>query len=416
MILVYRLLINLVLIFSPLIILIRLIKKKEHPIRFKEKFTFFSKKKREGNLIWFHGASVGELMSVIPLIEKLETEKNIKQILVTTSTLSSAKIFNKFKFKKTIHQFFPVDSNYLSKRFLTYWKPNLAIFIDSEIWPNMLTNLKKKSIYHILLNARVTKKSFKRWRTLKTFSENLFKSFDYTYPQNEETKNYLNLFHVKKIKKLGNLKFSESTFDSKKLINLNLKKFLHNKKYWCAASTHEGEEVIVAKTHQGLQKKFTNLITIIIPRNIQRTQKIINACNQLDLKTHLHSLNKEIPNDTQLYIVDTYGETKSFFKICKIVFLGKSLIIQGGQNPLEPARYNCNIIHGPYVKNFHEIYTLLGKNKISFKVKNQSQLIKKVNELLKKDIRSKHIASKINIMGEKILKKTLIELKNFIKQ
>jgi 3-deoxy-D-manno-octulosonic-acid transferase len=414
MILVYRLLINLVLIFSPLIILIRLIKKKEHPIRFKEKFTFFSKKRREGNLIWLHGASVGELMSVIPLIEKLERKKDIKQILVTTSTLSSAKIFKKFKFKKTIHQFFPVDSNYLSKRFLTYWKPNLAIFIDSEIWPNMLTNLKKKSIYHILLNARVTKKSFKRWRTLGTFSENLFKSFDYTYPQNEETKNYLNLFHVKKIKKLGNLKFSESAFDSKKLINSNLKRFLHNKKYWCAASTHEGEELIVAKAHQGLQKKFTNLITIIIPRNIQRSQKIINIFSQLGLNTHLHSINEEIPKDTQVYIVDTYGETKSFFRICKIVFLGKSLTIHGGQNPLEPARYNCNIIHGPNVKNFHEIYALLGKNKISFKVNNQSQLIKKVNELLKKDIRSKHIASKINTMGEKILKKTLIELKKFI--
>ena len=414
MILAYRLLINLVLIFSPIIILIRLIKKKEHPIRFKEKFTFFSKKRRAGNLIWFHGASVGELMSVIPLIEKLERKKNIKQILVTTSTLSSAKIFNKFKFKKTIHQFFPVDSNYLSERFLTYWKPNLAIFIDSEIWPNMLINLKKKSIYHILLNARITKKSFKRWRTLGTFSKNLFKSFDFTYPQNEETKNYLKHFHVKKIKKLGNLKFSESAFDSKKLINLNLKKFLHNKKYWCAASTHEGEELIIAKTHQNLQKKFTNLITIIIPRNIQRTQKIINIFSKLSLKTHLHSINEEIPKDTQVYIVDTYGETKSFFRICKIVFLGKSLTIKGGQNPIEPARYNCNIIHGPNVKNFHEIYALLGKNKISFKVNNQSQLIKKVNELLKKDIRSKHIASKINIMGEKILKKTLIELKKFI--
>ena len=414
MILAYRLLINLVLIFSPIIILIRLIKKKEHPIRFKEKFTFFSKKRRAGNLIWFHGASVGELMSVIPLIEKLERRKNITQILVTTSTLSSAKIFNKFRFKKTIHQFFPVDSNYLSKKFLTYWKPNLAIFIDSEIWPNMLSNLKKKSIYHILLNARITKKTFKRWRTLGAFSKNLFKSFDYTYPQNEETKNYLNLFHVKKIKKLGNLKFSESTFDSKKLINLNLKKFLHNKIYWCAASTHEGEELIIAKTHQNLQKKFTNLITIIIPRNIQRTQKIINIFSQLGLKTHLHSINEEIPKDTQVYIVDTYGETKYFFRICKIVFLGKSLTIKGGQNPIEPARYNCNIIHGPNVKNFHEIYALLGKNKISFKVNNQSQLIKKVNELLKKDIRSKHIASKINIMGEKILKKTLIELKKFI--
>ena len=120
-----------------------------------------------GKLIWFHGASVGELMSVIPLIEKLEKEKNIQQILVTTSTLSSAKVFTKFKFKKTIHQFFPIDGNYLSKKFLSYWNPSLAIFIDSEIWPNMLTNLKKKSIKHILLNARITKKSFKRWKILK---------------------------------------------------------------------------------------------------------------------------------------------------------------------------------------------------------------------------------------------------------
>ena len=372
MILVYRLLINLVLIFSPLIILIRLIKKKEHPIRFKEKFTFFSKKRVMGNLIWFHGASVGELMSVIPLIEKLEKEKNIKQILVTTSTLSSAKIFNRFKFKKTIHQFFPVDSHYLSKKFLTYWKPSLVIFIDSEIWPNMLTNLKKKSIHHILLNARITKKSFKRWKRMGTFSKNLFKSFDYTYPQNEETKNYLNYFCVKKIKKIGNLKFSESVFDSKTFTSQKLKKFLFNKKYWCAASTHEGEELIVAKSHQVLQKKFANLITIIIPRNIQRTQKIIDEFSQLGLKIHLHSMKKQISKDTQIYIVDTYGETKSFFKICKIVFLGKSLTIQGGQNPLEPARYNCNIVHGPNVKNFHEIYTLLNKNKISFKIKNQN--------------------------------------------
>ena len=273
MLLVYRLLINLIVIFSPLIILIRLIKKKEHLIRFKEKFTFFSKNRKQGNLVWFHGASVGELMSVIPLIEKLEKEKKIKQILVTTSTLSSAKIFTKFKFKKTIHQFFPIDTNYLSKKFLNYWKPNFVIFIESEIWPNMITNLKKKSIYHILLNARITEKSFKRWRFLGKFSKDLFKSFNYTYPQNEQTKGYLKHLSVKKIKKLGNLKFSEGVFNSNKLINSNLKSFLSNKRYWCAASTHEGEELIVAKVHLNLQKKLKNLVSIAIPRNIQRTQK-----------------------------------------------------------------------------------------------------------------------------------------------
>ena len=365
MILIYRFLINLIFIFSPLIILIRFLKKKEHSVRFKEKFTIFSKEKKEGNLIWFHGASVGELMSVIPLIEKLEKDKNIKQILVTSSTLSSAKIFLKFKFEKTIHQFFPIDVNFLSKKFLNYWKPNLVVFIDSEIWPNMLVNLKKKSISHILLNARITKKSFKRWYSLGKFSKNLFQGFDYTYPQNDETKKYLKYLGVKKIKKLGNLKFSESTFVLKKSINLSLKKFLSNKKYWCAASTHVGEELIAGNIHLILKKKIKNLITIIIPRNTQRTEKIITVLKQMGLKTHLHSVHKKIPKNTDIYLVDTYGETKDFFKICKIVFVGKSLTVSGGQNPLEPARYNCHIIHGPKVSNFHEIYKLLDKNEIS---------------------------------------------------
>ena len=156
------------------------------------------------------------------------------------------------------------------------------------------------------------------------------------------------------------------------------------------------------------------MLTIIIPRNIQRTQRIINICTQLGLSVHRHSTNKKIPKNTKVYIVDTYGETKAFFKICKIIFLGKSLTIQGGQNPIEPARYNCSIVHGPKVSNFQEIYNLLGVKKISFKVRGQNQLIKKINELFKKDIRSNYIGSKINVMGDKILNKTLIEIKKFV--
>ncbi|MDA7714647.1 3-deoxy-D-manno-octulosonic acid transferase [Candidatus Pelagibacter sp.] len=414
MLLIYRLLINFVLILSPLIILIRLITKKEHPTRFKEKFTFFSKKRKLGNLVWLHGASVGELISVIPLIEKLEIDKSVKQILVTTSTLSSAKIFTKFKFVKTIHQFFPIDSNYLSKNFLNYWRPSLAIFIDSEIWPNILINLKNRSIPHILLNARISKRSFKKWKILGTFSKNLFTGFNYTYPQNNETKKYLKYFQVNKIKKIGNLKFSEGIYSSKKRNNPNLKKFLNDKISWCASSTHEGEELIAGKAHLTLKKKMKNLILILIPRNVQRVPEITHVFSKLNLKTHLHSVNKKIPKDTDIYIVDTYGETKAFFKICKIVFLGKSLTVDGGQNPLEPARYNCNIIHGPYVSNFKEIYDLLGKNKIAFRVNSQNHLIKKINELSKKSIHSKNIGSRIIKIGEGILNKTLMEIKKFI--
>ena len=411
---IYRLLINFVLVLSPLIILIRLIKKKEHLTRFKEKFTFFSKKRKSGKLIWFHGASVGELISIVPLVEKLEKNKDIKQILVTTSTLSSAKIFTKFKFKKTVHQFFPIDNNYLVKKFLKYWKPNLTVFVDSEIWPNILTNLKSQSIPHILLNARITKKSFDKWKILGTFSKNLFTGFNYTYPQNNETKKYLEHFQVKNIKKIGNLKFSEGIYDSNKEISLHLKKFLNDKIYWCASSTHEGEELIAAKTHLILKKKIKNLILIVIPRNVQRVTQITNMLSKLGLNTHLHSLNQKIPKNTNVYIVDVYGETKSFFKICKVIFLGKSLTIDGGQNPLEPARYNCSIVHGPYVSNFHEIYNQLGKSKITFRINNQNQLIKKINELLKKNIGSRNMGNRINKIGKKILNKTLIEMKKFI--
>jgi 3-deoxy-D-manno-octulosonic-acid transferase len=144
MLFIYRILINLIILFSPLIILVRVIKNKEDKFRFKEKFCFFSKKRGNGKLIWFHGSSVGEILSVIPLIEKLEKKKRINKILLTSSTLSSSKILSKFKLKKTIHQFFPIDSDLLTKKFLSYWKPSTAIFIESEIWPNMLINVKKK--------------------------------------------------------------------------------------------------------------------------------------------------------------------------------------------------------------------------------------------------------------------------------
>ena len=141
---IYRIVINLILILTPIIFIIRLLKKKEDPKRFKEKLCFFSKERGNGKLIWFHGASVGEIKSVIPIIEKLEKNKKINKILLTSNTLSSSKVIQKLNFKKVIHQFFPIDTNYHSKKFLDYWKPSVVFFIDSEIWPNMLFNLKKK--------------------------------------------------------------------------------------------------------------------------------------------------------------------------------------------------------------------------------------------------------------------------------
>ena len=135
MIIIYSFIINLLLLFSPFVLIYRLLKSKEHKTRFLEKISLNLKKKSNGKLIWFHAVSVGELLSIIPLIEKIEKNKKISQILITSSTLTSAELFKKFNLKKTIHQFYPLDNNYFVKKFLSNWNPSLAVFVDSEVWP-----------------------------------------------------------------------------------------------------------------------------------------------------------------------------------------------------------------------------------------------------------------------------------------
>ena len=210
MLLIYRVLINLIFILSPIIILIRLINKKEDLVRFREKLIFFSKKKIKGKLIWFHGASVGEIQSIIPIVEKFENNKKIHQILITSNTLSSSKVIEKLKFKKVIHQFFPIDTKSISKKFINYWKPSKTFFIDSEIWPNMIFNLKKKGISIILINGRITKKTFKKWNFFSSFAKQIFSKFDLCLSSSKETYNFLKKLDAKNIKFIGNLKFAQS--------------------------------------------------------------------------------------------------------------------------------------------------------------------------------------------------------------
>ncbi|MDB9826009.1 3-deoxy-D-manno-octulosonic acid transferase [Candidatus Pelagibacter sp.] len=410
----YRILINLIILISPIIILIRILKKKEDPKRFKEKFCFFSKKKIKGKLIWFHGASVGEILSVIPLIEKFEKKTNIHQILITSNTLSSSKILSNLKFKKTIHQFFPIDNMNFTKKFLDYWNPSIAVFIDSEIWPNMIMNIKKKRIPLILLNGRINKESFKKWKKISETAKFLFKKFDICYPSSHESKAHLKLLGVKKNKYIGNLKFSQSE-KNEVFANEKLNKNFISKNIWCASSTHNSEEKLVALAHKKIKIKYKNLITIIIPRHIERAGMIINELKDLNLKTHLHSSKKKMENDVDIYLVDAYGKTKNFYKICKTVFLGGSIIKHGGQNPLEPARYGCEILHGPNIWNFKEIYDLLKKYRVSNKINNVNQLTKLVNKNFNKKTNTLKIKSKIKKVGNKILYSTFKEISFFIK-
>ena len=201
---------------------IRILKKKEDKIRFKEKLSIATKKKSKGNLIWFHGASVGELLSIIPLIKYYENKKYISQILITSSTVSSSKVLEKFKLKKTVHQFYPIDHLYFTNKFLKFWKPKLAVFIESEIWPCMYRNLENENIPLVLLNARLTKKTFKRWMRMKNFAQSIFNKIKISFPQNKETKLFLKKINTTNIKDLGNLKFVENKLSKKSKFNKNL--------------------------------------------------------------------------------------------------------------------------------------------------------------------------------------------------
>ena len=405
MLIIYRVFINLVLLFLPFIFFIRLLKKKESIESLKQKIGFKSKKRGVGKLIWFHGASVGEIKSIVPIIYKYENQKNIKKILVTSNTASSLKVFNNLKFKKTIHQFFPIDTSFITKKFLNYWSPSKIFFVDSEIWPNMLINIKKKNIPLILLNGRISKKSFERWYKFKSLSKKLFSSFDLCFSSNKETKNYLSKLNAKNIFYIGNLKFSES--DIKKIeLKEPLKKILNHKKTWCASSTHHNEELLCAEAHIKLKKTINNLLTIIIPRHVERCDKIKRDLEELGLVVHLHESKKRVDFKTDIYLVNAYGKTKLFFNNCKNVFLGGSLINHGGQNPLEAARHNCNILHGPNTYNFQEIYNFLKNKNISFKVNNSHDLFRKLKNLMSLKKYSNKTKNKINSLGITILKET----------
>ena len=217
---------------------------------------------------------------------------------------------------------------------------------------------------------------------------------------------------VSNIRFIGNLKFSQSENKIFKVQN-NLKKFINSRKTWCASSTHYSEEKFCGLIHKKLKKKHKNLLTIIIPRHIDRIKSIENELNNLGLKTQTHEPLKKINNNIDVYLVNSYGQTKSFFNTCNIVFLGGSIINHGGQNPLEAARIGCNILHGPNISNFKEIYNYLKKNKISSMIKTQNQMINELTNLFKMNKNQKKIQKKISLIGKNVLKKTYNEI-NFL--
>ena len=407
--------------FAPIYLYFRKIKKKEDSISYKEKLSRIETAREEGFLIWFHVASVGEAMSILPLIESCIEEKKIDKILLTSITLSSGNVLKK-RFSqnvKVFHQFLPLDISVWTNKFLDHWKPNLSIFIDSEIWPNLISQISEKKIPLLLINARITKKSFDRWKLIISFAKKIFEKFDLCIASNKESESFLKILGAKNIKNYGNLKFSKIKTELNNKLDSDFLNKIENRKIWCGASTHPTEEILCAKSHLKIKEKYKNILTIIIPRHIDRVKTIYEELSKLDLKIVVSSNLSQVDTKTDVILVDSYGESLKFYNISKYVFLGKSLTTSltkdSGQNPIEPARLGCKIFHGPYVSNFAEIYKYFNELGISKEVNSSNELsLSLVEEFKDNKPKNPEITEKIETYGQNILNNVTMEIKKYI--
>lgn len=418
----YRVLSNLLYPIFVIFVYFRKLIKKEDPVRFKEKIliSHFNVKKEKGNkLIWFHASSIGELNSIIPIIENLNTNSKNLLFLITTTTLSSGILAKNIikKFNNIEHRFFPLDVDFLIKKFLTLWKPDIIFLVDSEIWPNLIISSKKLKIPIALINARLSRKSFHRWMRFPKIANKIFNSFDLCLSSNLETKKFLEKLNSKNIFFHGNIKLINK-INPRNIENLN-KDILLKKRFWIAASTHENEEILCLKTHANLRKKYNDILTIIAPRHINRSSKIKALSEKFNYNTQLLNTGDMILDNKEIVIINSFGVLQEYFKYSKSVFIGKSinekLKDDSGQNPIDAVKLGCKIYHGPHVNNFKDIYELLEKNNISKKIETYEDLSNNLIIDLEFPTKKNNFSIQIiETLGKKTLSDTMKNINNFI--
>ncbi|OUR77488.1 hypothetical protein A9Q83_11090 [Alphaproteobacteria bacterium 46_93_T64] len=384
----------------------RLEEGKEDPNRYEERFGEPSRMRPAGELIWIHAASVGESVSALPLINALLAHKSDRTVLITTGSVTSAELLADRLPAGAFHQFVPVDTKEAVERFLDYWQPQVAIWLESEIWPNLINETSRRKIPMMLLNARMTSSTFNMWRKTGGFIKKLLKKFDYVHAQSSLTADRLEYLGVKDVETLGNLKFCSPPLPFQKDPFRVLRAATEKRKVWLAASTHKGEEAIVAEAHISIKKQIGSLLTIIVPRHPDRAGEIHEKLASAGFKIARRSLRQKITSDTDVYLADTIGELGLFYRISDVVFIGGSLVDKGGQNPLEAARLSSAIMFGPYMSNFSEIVRDLLENKAALQLKDGTELANATYVLMSEaNIRSElaYNASEVVKTGEALL-------------
>ncbi|MBT4932580.1 MAG: 3-deoxy-D-manno-octulosonic acid transferase [Rhodospirillaceae bacterium] len=360
----------------------RLAKGKEDKTRFGERLGVAGKPRPDGKLVWIHAASVGESLSLLPLIERLRTDYADWNILLTTGTVTSAALMAERLPEGTIHQYVPVDRAAYGERFLNHWRPDLALWAESEFWPNLICRAAAKDLPMILLNGRISNKSYSGWRRFPGLIRKLLGAFSLCLGQSNIDAARLSDLGATNAKSVGNLKFAAPPLPADALAIDIFTAQIDGRPCWLASSTHKGEEEIVGRVQLSLKEKHPALLSIIVPRHPGRGIEVSAGLQSMGLNTALRSAGEKITADTDIYIADTMGELGLFYRLSPIVFIGKSLIASGGQNPLEAARLGCAIIFGPHMSNFAEITDTFMQNQAGLEIADEAGMRDTIDHLL----------------------------------
>jgi 3-deoxy-D-manno-octulosonic-acid transferase len=333
---------------------------KEDAARIDERRGIPSVARPEGALVWMHGASVGETVSLLPLVERFIARGF--SVLLTSGTVTSSRVMGQRLPEGAIHQFVPLDTPTFVSRFLDHWAPDLALITESEIWPNMVLAAHSRDVPLVLVNARLSERSFQRWQRLPGFISALLERFDICLAQSDVDAERLRALGAPRVAITGNMKFDVAPPPTDRARMRPLRAAIGRRPVWVAASTHDGEELAALAAHKALVGNLPDLLTIIVPRHPERGEAVVAAAVRQQLAVVRRSDpdpagNHALPTrETAIYVADTIGELGLFYRLAPIAFLGGSLVRHGGQNPIEPAKLDTALLHGPYVRNFAEIY------------------------------------------------------------
>ena len=373
--------------FAPLVLSWRARRNKEDRDRLGERRGLTNVPRPEGFLVWVHAASVGETNAVLPLIGRIVAENGT--VLLTTITVTSARIAMARLPAGAIHQFGPIDIQPWVTRFLRHWRPGLAVFVESELWPVTMTALADSGVPQVVVNARLSERSFRRWQRMESIVGPLFGRLALCLAQTPGDAERYRAIGVKRAEVTGNLKFDAPLPAPDPATVAALGRVIGERPVWLAASTHEGEEAIAADVHRALAENHRGLLTVVVPRHPERGPAIVEALAASGFRVALRSAGEAIAPDTDIYVADTLGELGLFYRLAPVAFIGGSLVPHGGQNPIEPVRFETAVLHGPHVGNFADIYAALDTSG-SETVANAEELAAALHRLLADPARARN--------------------------